>query len=280
MTTGRLKYPFVQAHPKNYGKGRQGYHDTWFVLPCTDDEYSDNYPANLAHYWATTPVSVSVHFCVSDRQTYQYVDMNDTAFQARNPGNLRGVGVELSGLKSWRRNEWLAHRPMIRRAAQLCAEVAAVRGYLIHGTIQRLASTELRARHSGVTQHADLTLTFGGTHQDLGDAFPWDVFWGELHTAYRPYAAQIATTAASRPTTEEDALMAVSEAEFEALARQVAEIHGVLVSGKSYPGSWLQRQLGFVVAKVNSVVHGVEAVLGYEKAEAGTPTAPPPPPGA
>ncbi len=269
---GRLsQYPFVCAHPQNWGRGRQGYQDVWFVIHCTDDDYADNYPAILGHYWATAPVKVSVHFCVSDLMTYQYVDMNDTAFQARNPGNLRGVGVELSGRKAWTRNQWLAHKRMLRRAAQLCAEVSAARGYRVSGP-GLLRPADLRDRRSGITQHADLTAAFGGSHTDVGADFPWDFFWPEYFRA----AATLAPVPATVPTddshpTEEDALMAVSEQEFTALVRkvdtltaQVNALYAALISGQgnTWGSSHLRQQLGFVVTKVNAVAALVESVLG------------------
>lgn len=272
MKTGRLsQYPFTRCHAANYATGRQGYNDVWFVLHCTDDEYSDRYPANLANYWMNNAVQVSVHFCVSDYQTYQYVDMNNTAFQARNPGNLRGVGVELSGLKRWSRNEWLAHRLMIRRAATLCAEVAAARGYKVLSKTSRLSTAQLRARQSGITQHSDLTNTFGGSHQDLGENFPWDVFWQELNKAYLPLAQQQATIAATQAATEEedDLMSTVSREEFDTLQRRVEEIHQVLIGGNGRWGtSNLRKQLGYIVGKIAAVGTQVDAVLGYERADA------------
>ncbi len=271
MSAGRLsQYPFVPIHRANYASGRQGYRDLWFVLHCTDDEYSDRYAANLGNYWRRNPVKVSVHFCVTDYQTYQYVDMNDTAFQARNPGNLRGVGVELSGLKRWTRRDWLAHRLMIRRAAVLCAEVAAARGYKVLSSTDKLSKGQLRARASGVTQHADLTDTFGGSHQDLGDGFPWDVFWQELNKAFLPLAQQAATTRASQQAAEEEeagVMAGVSREEFDTLARRVEEIHQVLIGGN---GKWgksnLRTQLGYIVGKIAGVSTSLDTFVGYEKA--------------
>lgn len=264
--TGWLGYPRITANPANYASGRQGYRDIWFVVHCTDDTYTDNYPSNLGKYWQNTTTSVSVHFCVSDTQVRQYVSMDDTAFQARNPGNLRGVGVELCGLSRWTRNEWLAHKPMLIRAAQLCAEVAMERDYDL--TPRKLSPAALKTRRSGLTQHADLTGAFGGSHTDLGPAFPWDFFTGELNRALNRTNPQNTIThatiaQAAHNTIEEDTAMAVSDADFKALQAQVKALYDVIVDGRAWRGSSIAANLGYVVGKVNAVGQQVDAAMGH-----------------
>lgn len=254
--TGRLSYPFVQARASNYAPARQGYNPIWFVLHATDTDYADNYPANLGRYWSTTDTEVSVHFAVSDTMTYQYVDMGDTAFQCRNPGNLRGIGVELIGKSDWSRNEWMAHKLMFRRAAKLCAEVSMAYG--LKTTTALLSTDALRARNSGLTCHKDMSKTFAGTHTDPGPNFPWDFFASELKIALsgvdeeRDRALAFAAAAA---TDGGDALMSVSEADFTALKAQVARLNqqsdrtdAVLSGGgEGYNNSNLAKQLGYVL---------------------------------
>lgn len=253
MTTGWLqRHPRVPINAANYAVGRQGYRDIWFCLHCTDDDYADNYPANLGRYWAHNGVKVGVHFAVSDTQTYQYVSMDDTAFQARNPGNLRAVGVELSGRASWSRSQWLAHKPMLRRAAALCAEVSAVRGY--RTTLGRLTTTELRARKSGLTCHADLSAAFDGTHTDPGaPGFPWDFFATELRQVVKPRTA--------KPAAAREGMMAVTDQQFKAVAEQVARITDLIAGdGAHYPDSNLAKQLGYVVKRIGELEAKVDAL--------------------
>ncbi len=294
--SGWLVYPRIAIHTANYAKGRQGYKDIWFVVHCTDDDYSDNYPTSLGKYWQNNKTSVSVHFAVSDTQTRQYVSMDDPALQARHPGNLRGVGVELSGLSRWSRNEWLAHKPMLRRAPVLCAEVALERGYNL--SPYKLSPSALKNRQSGLTQHADLTGCFGGSHTDLGAAFPWDYFATELNATLNrldpqhsaAHAATPTDKPTARPTTKtskpattstsqaaantlkEDALMAVTDAQFKTLSDKVDKLYDVLVDGKGWKGSSIASNLGYVVEKVNAVGTKVDTAKTPTQAP---PTAPP-----
>ncbi len=226
---GRLsQYPFVAPHPKNFSKGRQGYKPVWFVIHCTDTNYQDNYPANLGNYWRNNPVQVSVHFAVSDTQTYQFVDMNDTAYQARNPANLRGVGVEIVGRANWSRNEWLSHKLMLRRAAKLCAEVTLACGFKTNPAL--LSARDLQARNSGLTCHRDLTNAFQGSHTDPGDHFPWDAFLVELRNALGPVKQEQQIIAATKapakaPASGGDALMAVTDQEWDELVARVTRLN-------------------------------------------------------
>lgn len=221
--SGWLDYPRVVPHPKNFAKGRQGYNPLWFVVHCTDTEYADNYPANLGKYWQRNPVQVSVHFAVSDTQTYQYVSLDDTAYQARNPTNLRGVGVEIVGKAAWTRNQWMAHKMMLRRAAQLCAQVTLACGFKTQPAL--LSASALKARNSGLTCHRDVTAAFQGTHTDPGSNFPWDFFLVELRNALRPVKDEQKRLAAPAPAPGRDALMAVTEQEFDDLVAKVTRLN-------------------------------------------------------
>ncbi len=262
--SGRLsQYPFVAPHPKNFAKGRQGYRPVWFVVHCTDTGYADNYPANLGRYWQNNPVQVSTHFAVSDTQTYQYVDLFDTAYQARNPTNLRGVGVEIVGRAAWSRNEWLAHKRMLRRAAQLCAEVTLACGFKTDPAL--LSVQALKARNSGLTCHRDVTNAFQGTHTDPGSNFPWDYFLVELRNALRPVKDEQQRTAAPAPasgTTEGDALVAVTEKDFEELVKRVGRLNsqcdGIdgVVRGPS--GTNLEDRIAAVNARLDKIAAAVE----------------------
>lgn len=270
---GRLsQYRFVSPHVKNYAKGRQGYRPVWFVVHATDTSYADNYPANLGNYWKNNPVQVSVHFAVSDTMTYQYVDMNDTAYQARNPTNLRGVGVEIVGKAAWTRNEWLARKLMLRRAAQLCAEVTLACGFKTDPALLSMAA--LKARNSGLTCHRDVTAAFQGTHTDPGPNFPWDFFFIELRNALGPVKTeQQAAAVTQQQPIQEDALMAVTEAEFDALVARVTRLNKQcdrlddIIGGKgtAFSGSNLQQQF----AAVNKRLEALTAAVGKLATPAG-----------
>jgi hypothetical protein len=173
-----LGYPMTLARRENWSPGRDGYSIVWVVVHCTDTAYQDDYPTRLGAYWAREATQVSTHYGVSDTEVHQYVRHQDTAFGARNPANLRGIHIELTGRAAWSRAEWLAHGPMLRRAATLIRQISVRHGIPTRGRL--LTGAELQARAPGVTSHADLTATFGGTHTDPGSAFPWDVLFGYL----------------------------------------------------------------------------------------------------
>jgi len=261
--TGWLNYPRVQAARTNYSPGRQGYRDVWFCIHATDTNYQDNYPANLGRYWANNNTGVSVHFGVSDTMTYQYVSMDDTAYQARNPTNLRAVGVEIVGRAAWSRNEWLARKPMLRRAARLCAEVTLARGYKTEPAL--LSVQALKARNSGLTCHRDVTNAFQGTHTDPGAQFPWDFFLLELRNALGPVKNEQKRLAASTPTTTSkgtDALMAVTDAEWKALVGKVERLNKqadrledtVSGAGNIWPQTNLKRKLDELHTKLDKLL--------------------------
>lgn len=167
-----LGYPMIQAHPDAWDAGRQGYSIIWIIVHCTDQAYQDNYPERLGQYWSRPPTGspVSVHYGVSDTQTYQYVWHRDTAYQARNPGNVRGVGIEFSGLSSYPPSTWNDHDAMLRRGGTLISQIADEHDI----PLEYLSPQELRDRKPGITTHAMLTATFGGTHTDPGHGFPYD----------------------------------------------------------------------------------------------------------
>lgn len=165
-----LGYPMIQAHPDSWDAGRQGFSIIWIIVHCTAQAYQDNYPERLGQYWSRPPTGdpVSVHYGISDTQTYQYVWHEDTAYQARNPGNLRGVGIEFSGLASYPPSVWAEHDAMLRRGGILVSQIAAKHGIPLRYT----SDDDLRNRRPGITTHAQLTRVFGGTHTDPGPGFP------------------------------------------------------------------------------------------------------------
>lgn len=264
--SGWLDYPRIVPHAKNYAVGRQGYRPVWFVVHATDTAYQDNYPVNLGKYWQRNPVQVSTHFCVSDTMTYQYVNLGDTAYQARNPANLRGVGVEIVGKASWTRSEWLAHKLMLRRAARLCAEVTLECGFKTEPAL--LSPAALRARNSGLTSHKDLTTAFNGTHTDPGAGFPWDYFLIELRNALKPAKQEqqirIAqqTVADAHPGADVEDTMAVSDADWKGLVLKVDRLNKQcdrlddIIAGKgaAYGGSNLQQQLSGLATKLGEAI--------------------------
>lgn len=166
-----LGYPMIQARDTNYEVGRGGKSILWVIVHCTDQGYQDDYPHALGLYWARDDTEVSVHYGVSDTQVYQYVAHADKAYQARDPGNDRGVGIEFSGLSTYDAATWLTHNQMLRKGGLLVSQIAAKHGI----PLRYLTDDQLRAMTPGVTTHAQLKRVFGGIHTDPGPGFPLDL---------------------------------------------------------------------------------------------------------
>jgi len=97
-------------------------------------------------------------------------------------GNPRSDNLEMCGLASWSRAEWLTHTGMLRNAARWVADRLKARGMPVH----RVTVAECSARSArGYMDHNTYTVATGdGTHWDCGPNFPWDVFGGYVTEAF------------------------------------------------------------------------------------------------
>lgn len=93
-------------------------------------------------------------------------------------GNSRSDNLEMCGLASWSRPEWLEHPGMLRNAARWVASRLLARGI----PNRRINIAQCAAGVSGYLDHNTYTKAYkDGTHWDCGPDFPWDVF-GEMVT--------------------------------------------------------------------------------------------------
>jgi len=109
------------------------------------------------------------------------VDYSRAAWTLRN-GNPRSDNLEMCGLASWSRAEWLTHRGMLANAAKWVAGRLKARKMAVH----RVTVAECAARSArGYMDHNTYTVaTKDGTHWDVGPNFPWDVFGTMVTAAY------------------------------------------------------------------------------------------------
>jgi N-acetylmuramoyl-L-alanine amidase len=162
----------IPARPDNWAPGRSGHRVDWIVIHCTDQDYASDYPTRLGLYWQRDITWVSAHYGVSDTQVVQYVREADTAWAAGEPANARGVHIELCGPASWKRGQWLRHRPMLAACADLVRRVAGRHAV----PLVRLDRQHLARFARGICGHGDTSAVFGDTdHYDPGEQFPWDV---------------------------------------------------------------------------------------------------------
>jgi hypothetical protein len=103
------------------------------------------------------------------------VPYDRAAWTLRN-GNPHSDNLEMCGLASWSREEWLTHLPMLKNAARWVASRYRARGWA--ETPRRLSIADVQGRAArGYMDHNTYTKATGdGTHWDVGPNFPWDVF--------------------------------------------------------------------------------------------------------
>jgi len=107
-------------------------------------------------------------------------------------GNPRSLNLEMCGFARWSRAQWLSEgwvdgvwnpRQMIRNAAAWARQKCDA-----HEIPRRLLTAEQVGRgESGIIDHARYTFGTGdGDHTDVGDNFPWDVFFADLQPSTTP----------------------------------------------------------------------------------------------
>lgn len=195
MPSSDLGYPAIWAHSSNWG-GMTNQSRLWVVVHCTADDYADNYPTNLGNYWRNNAnINVSVQYGISDTQVRQYVPHFGYAYQTRDPGNARGVGIEFSGLSTYSRATWLKHDAMLRNGAKLIAQICKKHGI----PPVRLSQSSLKSYAKGIITHNEHRQAFGGSHTDPGPSFPMDVLM-----KYVQEASRSAKTTVAKPTPAKD----------------------------------------------------------------------------
>lgn len=155
-----------------YMRGRLGYSLIWIVWHTT--ESPEGYGGALANaqYSQRRPDEVSFHAVFDAGAEYDCVAETDTAYAARNPGNLRGYHMEMCGAASQTAAQWRDRVSLatIDNAAKRAADVSKRRAI----PPRWLSDADLWARRPGHTTHAQLTRVFAGTHTDPGPNFPFD----------------------------------------------------------------------------------------------------------
>jgi N-acetyl-anhydromuramyl-L-alanine amidase AmpD len=167
--------PFVQA--KHYTKGR----NKPVQLIVVHDMEAPEGPLtaeNVAHYFATTEVQASAHYCVDNNSVVQCVRLEDTAYQCKG-ANANGIGIEHAGYARQSLAEWLDDygRAMLELSAQLSAvlcrqfAIEPVRAEFLSG----ISPTVTKAGFCG---HRDVP--GHGSHSDPGPNFPFDYYLGRV----------------------------------------------------------------------------------------------------
>lgn len=129
--------------------------------------------------WFTQDASGgSTHAVVDDEECYRTLPEDVVPWGATGDrANEDGLHVEMAGYARWSRDEWLAHRAEIEKAAAVALDWSRRYGV----PLVFLTADDLRAQGGdarGITTHWEVTKAFGveGGHTDPGPSFPIDLF--------------------------------------------------------------------------------------------------------
>lgn len=132
---------------------------------------------NLAQFLANPANQVSYHYTISqaDDGGVTVVDCVDTdqASWSVLSANNRSINLCFAGSSaSWSRDQWLQQKKAIDVAAYVI--VADCKKY---GIPLNVVAPPYAGRIPGISDHRYVTKVLGdGTHTDVGDGFPWDLF--------------------------------------------------------------------------------------------------------
>ena len=169
---------------------RGGKKPTMFLLHTQEGGGGDAAAENLANYLANPANQVSYHYTISQASDggVTVVDCADTDEASWSVGNANAVSINLcfaGSRASWTREQWLTQAHAIDVAAYL-----AVQDCRKYGIPTTVIAPPYTGRIPGISDHRYVTKVLGdGTHTDVGDGFPWDVF-----------AAAVAMYAGTAPT--------------------------------------------------------------------------------
>jgi hypothetical protein len=120
-----------------------------------------------AQYFQSPKSGGSAHLCVDDKECYRCLANEDIPWGA--PGaNEQGFHIEQAGYAKWSAVIWRKHLGTLRR----CAYKTAVHCREFGIPTRFLKAADLKAGHSGITTHREISKAFGGTHTDPGPFYP------------------------------------------------------------------------------------------------------------
>jgi len=170
------------GYPRSYTAGRARA-PQFVTLHYTAGSEGPSSAENGAAYDKSRTDGTSCHYFVdSSGPALQEVPDGDRSHSALFHGNEIGIHIELCGTVQTRA-QWLdpTSYATLVTAAALVREICQRHGF----ALRRLTVAETRAayygktRPTGINDHATITAAFpedGGTHTDVGNEFPWDVF--------------------------------------------------------------------------------------------------------
>lgn len=151
---------------------RGGARPVWFLLHTQEGAGSAQ---SLAEFLQNPGSGVSYHYTVDNAGTVVDVVDTDRASWSVLDANPRAINLCFAGSRAaWSRTEWLNN---MGRAIDIAAYLAVqdCRKYGI--PLRVITPDELGRGEPGIADHWAVTAGLGmGSHTDVGDGFPWDVF--------------------------------------------------------------------------------------------------------
>jgi hypothetical protein len=177
-----------------YVQGRNSYRDAddrkfGIAIHATANTASDS---NEASYATRRPDGTSAHLYADADSVTQSLDTEAKAGHAGSgTGNENAYAVEITGLNSWTRQQWL-DRVAWDRLGYCLAWLIRNDPDLAGFQVRRASVAEMKANPKvrAFYGHNDMRLAWGGTdHTDPGGNFPWDRLLGAVSAAIGGTAA-------------------------------------------------------------------------------------------
>ena len=151
--------------------------DLWLIHTQEGNGDADS----LANFLISTqggPNPVSYHYTVSEDlndhgvTVVDVVDTDQASWSALN-ANDRSINLCFAGSRvAWTREQWMQQSKAIEAAAYLCVQDCNK-----YGISKRVITPPYDDDPPGISDHRYVTEHLGiGSHSDVGDNFPWDVF--------------------------------------------------------------------------------------------------------
>ena len=148
-----------------------------FLLHTQDGGGGNDAADNLAQ-WLAGDVGVSYHYSIgqADDGGVTVCDVVDTDLASWSvlSANNRSINLCFAGSRaSWTRQQWIDNAGK----AIVVAAYLAVQDALMYGFTPRVIKPPYADDPPGISDHRYVTQHLGdGTHTDVGDGFPWDIF--------------------------------------------------------------------------------------------------------
>jgi len=199
--SNRPAYNEFALWSKNH-QSRNGVKVDSFMLHTQEGGGGNAAAENLAK-WFQNGNNVSYHYTISQASDggVTVVDCVDTDRAAWSvlSANSRSINLCFAGSRaSWTREQWLKQGNAIDVAAYLAVQDAKKYGF-----DPKVIAPPYTGRLPGISDHRYVTKVLGdGTHTDVGDGFPWDVFAAAV-AKYASGQTTEPTTAATPDYTKE-----------------------------------------------------------------------------